>query len=155
MLYGDFKTIPQGKEKFGLTRQEGVRFFPELTPIAPSPMLSAFLEQSLPIAIATGSEKAGLELIITPVLLEVRHILHQQLGLFFGEAFDVDASLGFNGIFDFIFSKSPTLLKIEAPVAVIIEAKGAALKTGMGQCIAAMLVSQLFNQGKQQPQCTI
>jgi hypothetical protein len=39
----------------------------------------------LPLALATGSEKARSELIIAPVLLEVRKILQRQISLFSGE----------------------------------------------------------------------
>jgi len=72
--------------------------------------------------IATGSEKARSELIITPVLVEVRRILDRKVTLFSGEDFTVDESLGLNGRCDFLISRSAEMLAIEAPAVVIIEA---------------------------------
>lgn len=51
-----------------------------------------------------------------------------------------------NGYCDFIISLSPEQLTIVAPVAVIVEAKNENIKAGLGQCIASLFASQLFNQ---------
>ncbi|MBO1352130.1 MAG: hypothetical protein EBE86_034390 [Hormoscilla sp. GUM202] len=151
MPYSEFKTIGKVKADFNLTTREGVRFLPDLDPIAPSEMLTAFLRQSLPLAVATGSEKARSEMIIAPVLLEVREILKQQISLFSGEEFNVDPASGLSGFCDFIISRSPELLEIEAPAVAIVEAKRADIKTGISQCVATMVAAQQFNQAKQQP----
>jgi hypothetical protein len=132
-----------------------VRFLPELAPIDPSETLKNFLEHSLPVATATGSEKARSELIISPVLLEVRQILKQQISFFSGEDFTVDEALGLNGICDFLLSRSVELIEIEAPVFILVEAKKADLKVGLGQCAAEMVAAQKFNQMKGQVITTI
>ena len=77
-------------------------------------------------------------------------ILQRQISLFSGEEFNVDESLGLNGRCDFLISRSPEQLAIEAPTIVIVEAKQADLKTGIGQCVAEMVAAQKFNQEKQQ-----
>lgn len=151
MPYSEFKTIGKVKADFNLTTREGVRFLPDLEPHAPSEMLTAFLRQSLPLAVATGSEKARSEMIIAPVLLEVREILKQQISLFSGEEFNVDPASGLSGFCDFLISRSPELLEIEAPAVAIVEAKRADIKTGISQCVATMVAAQQFNQAKQQP----
>jgi hypothetical protein len=151
MSYSEFTTVGKVKQAFGLTTVEGVRFLPEIAPIAPSATLTDFLAESLPLAIATGSEKARSELIISPVLLEVRKILHHQISIFSGEEFTVEPEKGLNGICDFLIGRSPELLDIEAPVVVIVEAKKADLKTGLGQCLAEMVAAQKFNQIKGNP----
>jgi hypothetical protein len=148
MLYSDFNTIEQVKQAFGLTIVENVRFFPSIDPIVPSDTLITFLQESLPLATATGSEKARSELIISPILLEVRKILQRKISLFSGEEFSVDPSAGLNGICDFLISRSPELLEIEPPVVVIVEASTADLKTGIGQCIAEMVAAEKFNEQK-------
>lgn len=148
MSYSEFTSVGKVKQAFGLTTVEGVRFLPEIAPIAPSATLTDFLAESLPLAIATGSEKARSELIISPVLLEVRKILHHQISIFSGEEFTVEPEKGLNGICDFLLSRSPELLDIEAPVVAIVEAKKADLKTGLGQCLAEMVAAQKFNQIK-------
>jgi len=90
MPYSQFTTITKVKEAFNLTTVEGIRFLPEIDPIPPSLTLSATLEETLPLAVATGSEKARSELIISPVLVEVRRILNRQISMFSGEDFNVD-----------------------------------------------------------------
>jgi len=148
MSYSEFTTVGKVKQAFGLTTVEGVRFLPEIEPITPSATLTDFLAESLPLAVATGSEKARSELIISPVLLEVRKILHHQISIFSGEEFTVEPEKGLSGICDFLISRSPELLDIEAPAVIIVEAKKADLKTGLGQCLAEMVAAQKFNQIK-------
>lgn len=151
MPYSQFTTITKVKEAFNLTTVEGIRFIPEIAPIQPSNTLAATLEETLPLAVATGSEKARSELIISPVLVEVRRILNRQISMFSGEDFNVDESLGLNGRCDFLISRSTEQLAIEAPAIVIVEAKQADLKTGIGQCVAEMVAAQKFNDAKQKP----
>lgn len=155
MPYSQFTTITKVKEAFNLSTVEGVRFLPEIAPISPSNTLQDYLEETLPIAIATGSEKARSELIIAPVLVEVRRLLNRIVSLFSGEDFTVDESLGLNGRCDFLISRSPEMLAIEAPAVVIVEAKQADLKTGFGQCVAEMVAAQKFNEAKEKSIPTI
>lgn len=151
MSYSEFTSIIKVKQAFGLTTVEGPRFLPEITPIAPSATLIDFLANSLPVAVATGSEKARSEMIITPILLEVRKILQQNISLFSGEDFTVDYENGLNGICDYLISRSPEMLDIEAPAVAVVEAKKADLKTGIGQCVAEMVAMQKFNEAKGKP----
>lgn len=124
MPYSTF-TFRKVKQSFGLTTIEGGRFLPETSHISPGPTLKAFLEESLPLAITTGSEKARSELIISPVLVEVRRILNRQISLFSGEDFTVEPDSGLSGTCDFLISRSPEQLAIEAPAVIIVEAKRA------------------------------
>lgn len=110
---------------------------------------------SLPVATATGSDKARSELIISPVLLEVRQILEQQISFFSGEEFNVDESVGLNGTCDFLLSRSMELIEIEAPVFILVEAKKADLQSGLGQCAVEMVTAQRFNEKKEQAISTI
>jgi hypothetical protein len=146
MPYSAFTSVSQVKKAFGLTTQEGDRFIPhDLEPIVPDPILTGFLNKTRALATATGSEKARSELLVAPLLVEVRELLHQQVSLFSGEEFTVDASVGLNGICDFVISRSPELYSIESPVVVLVEAKKADLKLGVPQCIAEMVAAARFN----------
>ena len=151
MCYREFTSIIKVKQAFGLKTVEGPRFLPQITPIAASATLIDFFANSLPVAVATGSEKARSEMIITPVLLEVRKILQQNISLFSGEDFTVDYETGLNGICDYLISRSPEMLEIEAPAVAVVEAKKADLKTGIGQCVAEMVAMQKFNEAKGKP----
>ncbi|MFM8005054.1 MAG: hypothetical protein ACKO86_08930, partial [Dolichospermum sp.] len=91
-------------------------------------------------------EKARSEMIITPILLEVRRKANYQISLFSGTDFNVDIERGLNGYCDFVISRSKEQLTINAPVLIIVEAKNENIKGGLGQCAAAMLAAQLFNE---------
>jgi len=151
MPCSQFATIAKVKEAFNLSTTEAVRFLPETAPILPSDTLQNYLEETLPIAIGSGSEKARSSLIIAPVLVEVRRILNRKVSLFSGEDFTIDESLGLNGRCDFPIGRSPEMLSIEAPAAAIVEAKQADLKTGLRQCAAQMVAAQKFNNAKEKP----
>ncbi|MFB2893093.1 hypothetical protein ACE1CI_09290 [Aerosakkonemataceae cyanobacterium BLCC-F50] len=154
MPYSQFN-LSKVKEDFNLSTVEGTRFFPvDVERIPPSSRLMGILEE-LPWAIAVDTEKARSEVIINPVLLEVRRIMNQKISLFSGEEFNVDVAAGLNGVCDFLISLSPEQLVVEAPAVIIVEAKKSDLKSGIGQCIAEMIAAQKFNQAKNQPIKTI
>jgi hypothetical protein len=154
MAYSDF-TLRKAKEDLKLILVEGGRFLPDIDPISPNPYLAEFLQESLPLAVAMGSEKARSELIISPILFEVRKLLDRQISFFSGEDFTVDAAAGLSGVCDFLISRSSEQLLIEAPAVVIVEAKKENLKGGLGQCMAEMIAAQRFNQAKGQDIPTI
>ena len=154
MSYSEF-TLRKAKRDFDLTTVEAGRFLPPTEPIAPSLYLTESLIEGLPLATATGSEKARSELIISPILVEVRKILQRQVSLFSGEDFTVEPELGLSGVCDFLISRSREQILIEAPAVVIVEAKKADLKVGLGQCAAEMVAAQKFNEINKIPIATI
>jgi len=154
MSYSEF-TLRKAKRDFDLTTVEAGRFLPQTEPIAPSLYLTESLIEGLPLATATGSEKARSELIISPILVEVRKILQRQVSLFSGEDFTVEPQLGLSGVCDFLISRSPEQILIEAPAVIIVEAKKADLKVGLGQCAAEMVAAQKFNEINNIPIATI
>jgi hypothetical protein len=153
MPYSQFNTLAKSLKAFTLSLQEQ-RFLPPVPPIAPSAVLQGFLDETLPAA-ASGSEKVRSEGIIYPALIEVRKLLDRQVSVFSGEDFTVDELQGLNGMVDFLVSRSPIVSTIQAPVAVIVEAKKGDITTGLGQCVAEMVAAQLFNQQNQQSISTI
>lgn len=151
MSYSKFKTIAQAKIAFGLLVIEGDRFLPKTDPVQPSVTLQDYLHESLPLVATSGSEKARSEGIIYPVLMEVRRALNREVSLFSGEEFNVDESVGLNGVCDFLLTRSRQILEISAPAVVIVEAKKTDLKLGLGQCIAEMVAAQKFNEDQGEP----
>jgi len=145
MAYSDF-TVGKVKQAFGIQTIEGKMFFPAVAPVAPSSTLLEVLEETLPLAVALPSEKAKSELLISPILVEVRKYLKRQVSLFSGQDFTVDASVGLTGICDFLISGSTEQLEIESPVVVLVEAEKADINSRMGQCMAEMVAVQQFNQ---------
>ncbi|MBV6626940.1 MAG: hypothetical protein KI793_29045 [Rivularia sp. (in: Bacteria)] len=144
MPYKDFN-ISEVTQKFDLTLVGDNRFLPDIKPVSPNPCLLAYLQESIPLAIAMGTGKARSELIISPVIFELRKIFKKEISFFSGEEFNVDENLSLTGICDFIVSLSPEQLFIEAPVLVIIEAKKENFKDVLGQCIAQMVAAQKLN----------
>ena len=154
MPYDNF-SLSRVKREFNLKTVENKRFFPEIDPIEPSFYLKEALNEGLPLAIATGSEKARSELIISPILVEVRKILERKISFFSGEDFTVAPELDLTGVCNFLISRSSEQVFIEAPAVVIIEAKKGDLKPGLGQCAAEMVAAQIFNQQNNIPIRTI
>jgi hypothetical protein len=81
---------------------EDQNLFGNIPAITPSDLLLKTLDYNVPLAIAIGTEKARSEFIIANVLLEVRRILNNKIGLFSGTNLDVDKEKGLTGYCDFI-----------------------------------------------------
>ncbi len=145
MAYSDF-TLSKFKKNFNIRIDEEADLFANVEPREISDTLSISLEETTELALAINTEKARSEMIITPILLEVRRKANYQISLFSGSDFNVDAEKGLNGYCDFVISRSKEQLTINAPVMIIVEAKNENIKGGLGQCAAAMLAAQLFNQ---------
>jgi hypothetical protein len=143
MPYSSF-TLSQVQEKFDLKVEKGI-FLHDLTPLIPRQRFLDSLAESAPFAATQGSEKVLSELIVAPLLFELRSLLDGQIGLFSGIDFSIDVALGLNGICDFLLTRSTNELLIEAPAIVLIEAKKADLIAGWGQCAAEMIAAQKFN----------
>ncbi|MBD2210290.1 hypothetical protein H6G27_10415 [Nostoc linckia FACHB-104] len=154
MAYSDF-TLAKAREAFQLVIDEKRNLFKDVSPVQPSSTLTTLLEEYTQLATAINTEKARSELLIMPILTEVRRQLNYQISLFSGTDFDVDATKGLNGFCDFILSSSEEQFYIKAPVMTVVEAKNENIKSGLGQCIATMVAAQLYNQDNQQEVKTI
>ncbi|MGF1499135.1 MAG: hypothetical protein ACFB8W_20250 [Elainellaceae cyanobacterium] len=145
MAYSDFK-LNELVKKFELTLRETADLFGEVPDAAPSEHLALTLKRNLNLAVAINTEKARSEMIIAPILLEVKQRFADEVSLFSGVDFTVDTEKGLGGVCDFLISRSPEQLFVQAPVLTLVEAKNENLKSGFAQCIAEMLAAQLFNQ---------
>ncbi len=121
----------------------------------PQPEFLTIFKQWLPLAQRAKSEKAKSELLVSPILTEVRRLTHDRVQLFSGEEFNVDSPTGtlcerergLNGFCDFILSRSTAPYLVEAPILMLVAKKGE-LDIGLGQCIAEMVAAQLFNESE-------
>jgi hypothetical protein len=155
MSYSDFKTIDQAVNTLDLTVEDIPHLFREISPIAPSERLKQTLEETLDLASSISTEKARSELIITPILLEIRRTFNNKIGYFSGNTFNVEETKGLTGACDFILSASSNQSLVTAPVLTVVEAKDNDIRIGLGQCAAQMVASQIFNVRKGQEQSTI
>ena len=145
MAYSEF-TLSKVKQQFNLTTFEKVDIFASIPELEESQWLKETLQYYLPLVRGSNSEKARSELIITPILVELKRQFSEEISLFSGIDFTVDETKGLNGICDFIISNSPEMLLINAPVITIVEAKKENINAGLGQCIAEMVAAQIFNK---------
>ncbi|MEM0981886.1 MAG: hypothetical protein AAGH78_16640, partial [Cyanobacteria bacterium P01_H01_bin.58] len=150
MAYSNF-TLSKVKADFGIVTCASEDLFAAIDPVEPSDLLTLVLKDQLPIAGAINTEKARSELIIMPVLMEVRRYLNNQIAIFSGSNFEVEPSQGLEGRCDFILSGSSEQYYITSPVLTIVEAKNESIPSGLGQCAATMVAARLFNQRAGQP----
>ncbi len=153
MAYSLFN-IEKVRDSFNITIIEQVNTFADVPEIGYSDYLTETLRFNTPIALANNSEKSRSEMIITPILLELKRLYPEKASLFSGKDFTVDIEKGLNGFCDFLISRSPEQLVIGSPVIAVVEAKNENIEAGLGQCMAEMIAAQIFNQqkGQQFPQ---
>ena len=148
MSYSDFKTIEQVVAKLELTVEDIPHLFGDIESIEPSQRLKETLDETLDLASSISTEKARSELVITPILLEVRRSFKNKIGYFSGNTFNVDESKSLTGACDFLLSASSNQSLVTAPVLTIVEAKDNDISIGLGQCVAQMVAAQMFNTRK-------
>jgi hypothetical protein len=144
MAYSDFKSLSQTVKDLSLRLENHSRLFSTTQPLEPSERLKALLADHLELAANIGTEKARSELIVAPILLDVRRHLKNQISYFSGSTLNVDAEKGLTGECDFVLSGSVNQLEISVPVLTVVEAKKSDIKLGLGQCAAQMVGAQYF-----------
>lgn len=146
MAYSDFTTVAKVRESFNLIVEEPIDLFANISEVLPSTYLQTTLNENVSLATAVNTEKARGELIIAPILLEIRRKFNFQIGFFSGSEFNFDIESGLSGYCDYILTASQDSYEIRNPIITIVEAKNESIKSGLGQCIAEMVAAQLFNQ---------
>ncbi len=152
MAYSEF-TLPRLREAFSLVLEEPAHLFAQCRSVAPSDYLSTALEENLSLALSINTEKARSELVIAPVLLEIRRQLKFQIGFFSGTEFNIAPAEGLTGFCDYILTATKDSYEVRSPVLTLVEAKNENIKAGLGQCGAEMVAAQQLNarSGLHQP----
>jgi hypothetical protein len=96
MSYKDF-TLRKIQARFGLDLIERPGIFADVEERAVSQSLRDILLENVPLATAINTEKARSELIISPVLVELRKVFDRRISLFSGIEFNVDKDQELNG----------------------------------------------------------
>ncbi len=140
--YSDFG-VADLREKFGLKdKKQALCLDGNLLPISDWLQTALEMQKELPV----GTEKAKSELIITPVLLELRSKNKTKFTFFSGYTFDVDKEKALTGRCDYLLIKDAQSVDIESPIIGIFEAKDDNVDRWIGQCGAEMYAARLFNQ---------
>ena len=145
MAYSEF-TFQSLRDTLGLHLGQDASLFARIEAVVVSEYLQTTLQENVALALNINTEKARSEMIIAPMLIEVRKILHRQISLFSGVELQVDAALGLTGVCDYIISKSTNQVYVSAPAVIIVEAKNENIKAGLPQCIAAMYAAKIYNE---------
>jgi hypothetical protein len=145
MPYSNF-TIRKVRKELSVEIAEVAGMFSDTEPHEISNHLKETLSDNISLAAAVNTEKARSELIIAPVLLEIRKIFGKRISFFSGIELNVDKERDLTGFCDFIISKSPEQLFLNAPVITVVEAKNENIMSGLGQCAAEMIASKIFNE---------
>lgn len=111
---------------------------------------SDWLKNSLQIAqeLPIKSEKARSELIVTPILLELRNRNEKFFTIYSGDTLNADEEKGLKGECDFILAKDTGSFDINIPIIQVVEAKKNDIEIGIPQCAAQMVGANVFNQKK-------
>ncbi|MEW6497438.1 MAG: hypothetical protein AB1589_33795 [Cyanobacteriota bacterium] len=145
MSYEEFN-LEQISSDFGLEIEENVELFADIQEVQLDEFFLRYLHNNIPLAVAISTEKAKSEMILAPILIELRRMLNNQISLFSGVKFNVDSTRGLNGFCDFLISRSRQQSFIKSPVVAIVEAKNDNIKSGYAQCMAEMIAAQIFNE---------
>ena len=145
MPYSNF-TIKKVQKDFGVEILERIDLFSSISPRKIGEHLKQTLLDNVSLAIAVNTEKARSELIIAPVLIEIRKIFNKEISFFSGIELNIDKERDLTGFCDFIISQSPEQLFLNTPVITVVEAKNENIMSGLGQCAAEMIASRIFNE---------
>lgn len=146
MAYSTF-TLEQLEAQFGVINRRK-RLFPEVIPIAPGETVLRALRlvEELPVR----SEKARSEVLVFPILSELRERHDRFFTIYSGEILTADQSVGLVGEVDFLLARDIGSFTINHPLLAVVEAKKHDLELGVPQCAAQMMGAKYFNQQKQQ-----
>jgi len=146
MSYSQFTTLEMIESNFGIKIADKVGIFDQIPESEYSDFLGQTLQDNIALALAINTEKARSELIVTPILVELRKHFNYQISFFSGKEFNIDSEKGLNGFCDFLISRSPEQLLIKTPVVALVEAKNDNLQNGLPQCMAEMIAARIFNE---------
>ena len=150
MAYSDF-TLEAAARVLGVISRPA-DLFPQVQPAnAPCWLSEAIDRGGQGIHLSLISEKSRSEFVVAPVLLAGREISGNRLAIYSGQRLDVDPGRGLTGECDFILAASEAVLPLQAPIAVVVEAKKNDIEGGLGQCVAQMVAADLFNQAAGRP----
>lgn len=141
-------TLEQVRDELGIVIEQSPGLFDHASSAPMRDFMVELLRENLPLAQAIGTEKAKSELLVAPLLTELRLTVNKEISLFSGVEFNVIPEQGLKGVCDFLISKSHSQYTIDAPVIVIVEAKDDVLRKGLPQCIAEMVAARIFNERK-------
>jgi hypothetical protein len=154
MSFRDF-TLQKAQQDFGLTKGTSQQLFAGIAAVPLSETMRRYLSDFQSLGISIPTEKGRSELLVAPLLAEVWGQSKHRISLYSGVELNVDEKAGLNGICDFLLGQSSQMYYVEAPILAVVEAKKDSIPDGLGQCAAAMVAVQRFNQKANKPQSSV
>jgi len=149
MAYRDF-TLKDLEKKFGVINEVvGLFDLSKIKEVLPGAWLMESLEAGEMLRLNT--EKAKSEVVVMPILIELKKRNNHFFTIFSGNTFKVDKERGLNGECDFILSANTKSYIIDTPIISVVEAKNDVLSIGIGQCAAQMYAAKLQNEDDGKP----
>ncbi len=144
MAFSDF-TFDELESRFGVKNRVG-QLFSGNDRLGPS----AKLEEALSLAqeLPVRSEKAKSELLVLPILLELRSRNNKFFTIYSGDILNADKEKGLVGECDFILAKDTGSFAINYPIIQLVEAKRNDIDEGLRQCAAQLIGARFFNEKK-------
>jgi len=138
-------TLQDIATQFSITNKRQV-LFNNIEPVEISDWLKTALQtaEELPVK----SEKARSELIVTPILIELRNRNEKYFTIYSGDTLNADEEKGLKGECDFMLAKDTGSFDINIPIIQVVEAKKNDLEIGIPQCAAQMVGTDVFNRKK-------
>lgn len=148
MAYRDF-TLEDIEMQFGIKNRNDALFAENtIKPQAPSAELLRDLAEARELPIR--SEKAKSELIVVPILLELRKLTNKFFTIYSGDTLSADKELGLVGECDFLLAKDTGSFSINVPLLSVVEAKKSDIEAGIPQCSAQLIGARVFNEQRGQ-----
>lgn len=112
MAYSDFN-LETLEQNFGVANKVG-RLFADLPPLKSSDWLNKTLQMTAELP--ARSEKAKSEMIVFPILAELRQRNHKFFTIYSGDNLNVDEEKGLKGECDFILAKdTASFVSVQSP----------------------------------------
>ena len=144
MAYTEFKTLHDIENRLGV-KHHRERLFQTVTEVK---VISDWLKTTLQIAeeLPIRSEKAKSEMIVMPMLVELRNNNKDFFTIHSGDSLNIDKVL--KGECDFIISRDIGSFEINYPILQVVEAKKNDTESSIPQCAAQMIGAKTFNEQK-------
>ena len=142
MAYKNF-TLSELKHTFHIKEQTECLFH-HITPLEETSWLKETLKRTALIPLK--SEKSRSELVVMPILLELKARNNDFFMIYSGDTLIADKPKGLIGECDFILTKNVNSYSISTPIISIVEAKKNDIEHGIDQCAAQMIGAKMVNE---------
>ncbi|MEM9847602.1 MAG: hypothetical protein AAF847_06915 [Bacteroidota bacterium] len=145
--YSNF-TLSQIREQFNIANKRS-SLFPNIQALPPLDSLQKALKTARELPLK--SKKARSEMIVVPILLDIRERNSNFFTIYSGDHLNADEAKGLRGECDFMLARDTGSFEVNTPILQIVEAKKSDIEMGIPQCAAQMLGASVYNEKEGHP----